>query len=53
MCDPLFEIKRSVESARLGARLAQRLNEALAIRVSQEDQLAPVTVIHDVIHPVR
>jgi hypothetical protein len=34
--------------ARLGANLAQRLDEALAIRIIHEDQLAPVTAIHDV-----
>jgi hypothetical protein len=38
-------------SARLGANLAQRLNEALAIRIIHEDQIAPVTAIHDVINP--
>jgi hypothetical protein len=37
--------------ARLGANLAQRLDEALAIRIIHEDQLAPVTAIHDVINP--
>jgi hypothetical protein len=36
--------------ARLGANLAQRLNEALAIRIIHEDQLAPVTAIHDMIN---
>jgi hypothetical protein len=35
--------------ARLGASLAQRLNEALAIRIVHENPLAPVTAIHDVI----
>ena len=35
---------------RLDANLAQRLNEALAIRVIDEDQFAPVTAIHDVIN---
>jgi hypothetical protein len=34
--------------ARLGANLAQRLNEALAIRIIHEDPFAPVTAIHDV-----
>ena len=29
--------------------LAQRLNEALAIRIIHEDPFAPVTAIHDVI----
>jgi peptide deformylase len=36
--------------ARLGANLAQRLNEALAIRIVHENPLAPVTAIHDVIN---
>jgi hypothetical protein len=36
--------------ARLGASLAQRLNEALAIRIVHENQFAPVTAIHDVIN---
>jgi hypothetical protein len=36
--------------ARLGANLAQRLNEALAIRIIHGDQFAPVTAIHDVIN---
>lgn len=36
--------------ARLGANLAQRLDEAPAIRIIDEDQLAPVTAIHDVIN---
>jgi hypothetical protein len=36
--------------ARLSANLAQRVNEALAIRIINEDQLAPVTAIHDVIN---
>ena len=40
-------------SARLGANLAQRLNEALAIRIIHEDQIAPVTAIHDVINRAR
>ena len=35
--------------ARLGANLAQRFDEALAIRIIHEDQFAPVTAIHDVI----
>jgi len=38
--------------ARLGANLAQRLNEALAIRIIREDQFAPVTAIHDEINGV-
>ena len=36
--------------ARLGASLAQRVDEALAIRIIHEDQFAPVTAIHDVIN---
>ena len=36
--------------ARLGASLAQRVDEALAIRVIHDDQFAPVTAIHDVIN---
>jgi hypothetical protein len=36
--------------ARLGANLAQRLNEALAIRIIHEDPFAPVTAIHDEIN---
>jgi hypothetical protein len=35
--------------ARLGANLAQRLDEALAIRSIHKDPFAPVTAIHDVI----
>jgi hypothetical protein len=33
-----------------GASLAQRLDEALVIRVIDEDRLAPVASIHDVVH---
>ncbi len=36
--------------ARLGANLAQRLDEALTIHVIHEDQLAPVAAIHAVIN---
>jgi hypothetical protein len=36
--------------ARLSASLAQRGDEALAIRIIHEDQFAPVTAIHDVIN---
>ena len=36
--------------ARLGANLAQRLNEALAIRIIHENQFAPVSAIHDLIN---
>ena len=35
---------------RLSANLAQRLNEALAIRIIHEDHSALVTAIHDVIN---
>ena len=34
--------------ARLGANLAQRVDEALAIRIIHEGPFAPVTAIHDV-----
>ena len=36
--------------AGLSANLAQRLNEALAIRIIHEVQFAPVSAIHDVIN---
>jgi hypothetical protein len=36
--------------ASLSASLAQRFDEALAIRIINEDQFAPVTAIHDVIN---
>jgi pyridoxine/pyridoxamine 5'-phosphate oxidase len=36
-----------VTRRRLGASLAQRVNEALAIRIIHDDQFAPVTTIHD------
>ena len=36
--------------ARLSARLSQRVDEALAIRIIHEDPFAPVTAIHDVIN---
>jgi hypothetical protein len=36
--------------ARLGASLAQRVDEAPAIRIIHEDPFAPVTAIHDVIN---
>ena len=36
--------------ARLGAKLAQHLDVALAIRSIPEDPFAPVTAIHDVIN---
>ena len=35
---------------RLGANLAQRFDEALAIRIIHEDPFAPVIAIHDVIN---
>ncbi len=35
---------------RLGANLTLRLDEALTIRSTHEDQLAPITAIHDVIN---
>ena len=38
---------------RLGASLAQRVNEALAIRIIHDDQFAPVTIIHDVRQQTR
>ncbi|MEY4324848.1 MAG: hypothetical protein RIS24_1019 [Verrucomicrobiota bacterium] len=34
----------------LSARLAQRVDEALAIRIIHEDPFAPVTAIHHVIN---
>ena len=36
---------------RLGASLAQRVDEALSIRIIHDDQFAPVAAIHDVINP--
>jgi len=36
--------------ARLSGSLAQRFDEALAIRIINEDQFEPVTAIHDVIN---
>ena len=38
---------------RLGASLAQRVDEALAIRIIYDDQFAPVTTIHDVRQQTR
>ena len=35
---------------RLGAHLAQRLDEALAIRSIPEDPFVPVTAIHEVVN---
>jgi len=42
-----------VTRRRLGASLAQRVNEALAIRIIHDDQFAPVTIIHDVRQQTR
>ena len=36
--------------SRLGANLAQHLDEPLTIRIIHEDQFAPITSIHDVIN---
>jgi hypothetical protein len=41
-------VSSQVTLRRLGASLAQRVNEALAICIIHEDQFAPVTTIHDV-----
>jgi hypothetical protein len=38
-----------VEPAGLGARLGERFDEASPIRIIQEDQLASVAAIHDVV----
>jgi hypothetical protein len=46
-------VSSRVARRRLGASLAQRVNEALAIRIIHEDQFAPVTVIHDVRQQTR
>jgi hypothetical protein len=40
-------ISSRVTRRRLGASLAQRVDEALAIRIIHDDQFAPVTTIHD------
>jgi hypothetical protein len=42
-----------VTRRRLGANLAQRVDEALAIRIIHDDQFAPVTTIHDVRQQTR
>jgi len=42
-----------VTRRRLGASLAQRVNEVLAIRIIHDDQFAPVTIIHDVRQQTR
>jgi hypothetical protein len=46
-------ISSRVTRRRLGASLAQRVNEALAIRIIHDDQFAPVTIIHDVRQQTR
>jgi len=47
-------IQRGVNlPGRLGARLAQRGDESLAIRVVLENRLTPVDAIHDVINCAR
>jgi hypothetical protein len=40
-------ISSRVTRRRLGASIAQRVDEALAIRIIHDDQFAPVTTIHD------
>jgi hypothetical protein len=46
-------VSSRVTRRRLGASLAQRVNEALAIRIIHDDQFAPVTIIHDVRQQTR
>jgi hypothetical protein len=46
-------VSSRVTRRRLSANLAQRLNEALAIRIIHDDQFAPVTTIHDVRQQTR
>jgi hypothetical protein len=46
-------VSSQVTRRRLGASLAQRVNEALAICIIHEDQFAPVTTIHDVRQQTR
>jgi hypothetical protein len=46
-------ISSRVTRRRLGASLAQRVDEALAIRIIHDDQFAPVTTIHDVCQQTR
>jgi len=46
-------ISSRVTRRRLGASLAQRVNEALAIRIIHDDQFAPVTTIYDVRQQTR
>jgi hypothetical protein len=46
-------VSSRVTRRRLGASLAQRVNEALAIRIIHDDQFAPVTTIHDVRQQTR
>jgi hypothetical protein len=42
----------ALETTRPGADLAQRREETVSIRVIREDQLAPVTAMHDVVDRV-
>jgi hypothetical protein len=46
-------ISSRVTRRRLGASLARRVDEALAIRIIHDDQFAPVTTIHDVRQQTR
>jgi hypothetical protein len=46
-------ISSRVTRRRLAASLAQRVKEALAIRIIHYDQFAPVTTIHDVRQQTR
>jgi hypothetical protein len=46
-------VSSRVTRRRLGASLAQHVNEALAIRIIHDDQFAPVTTIHDVRQQTR
>ena len=46
-------VSSRVTRRRLGASLAQRVNEALAIRIIHDDQFAPFTTIHDVRQQTR
>ena len=50
--DP-FMISSRVTRRRLGASLAQRVDEALAICIIHGDPFAPVTTIHDVRQQTR
>jgi hypothetical protein len=46
-------VSSQVTRRRLGACFAQRVDEALAIRIIHQDQFAPVTTIHDVRQQTR